>query len=246
MKLEFFKIIDSVKDVGQLKIFDELCQMNLFVTQDLAGSNSLMDKSNEPLDLPFSHCFFEALSIYKPGSPSEFEKELMQLEYISKDFLKSSTFIGVVERDFNNYTFYVVLRIHGVYDVKWINDDSNDYIPLKNYVRGLLEKIKKEANSTVDLKRIKTLKIGRKNKKKIYQLKPVIYCSPKKETKKFNKIYGRELDWSHSWEVRGHWRKVQGLGKDRKGEYCIKGYTWINPFIKGKGDLVKKIRILNE
>lgn len=52
----------------------------------------------------------------------------------------------------------------------------------------------------------------------------------------------RNIEWSHSWEVMGHWRKVSGIGKDRHGKYGTKGLTWVVPYIKGKGELVKKMR----
>lgn len=53
------------------------------------------------------------------------------------------------------------------------------------------------------------------------------------------------IDWSHRWEVRGHWRHVKGLGKDRAGIYSVHGFTWVNNFVKGPEDkpLVVKTRV---
>lgn len=61
--------------------------------------------------------------------------------------------------------------------------------------------------------------------------------------------YGsREIVWSHRWSVRGHWRKVDGLGKNRAGEYVVHGHTWVTDHIKGPedGTFVKKIRLIKD
>jgi hypothetical protein len=54
----------------------------------------------------------------------------------------------------------------------------------------------------------------------------------------FNKI-----DWKHSWSVIGHWRKIRRLGKNRQGDYCVIGRTWVNPSIKGSGTFISKPRV---
>ena len=55
---------------------------------------------------------------------------------------------------------------------------------------------------------------------------------------------GGIVDWSHRWEVMGHWRKIEGLGKNRAGEYVLSGLTWVNPHAKGPEHLplVPKLR----
>lgn len=58
------------------------------------------------------------------------------------------------------------------------------------------------------------------------------------------RIIGEPLLWHHSWEVMGHWRNVNGLGKDRNGQYILNGKTWVKPCIKGNGELIKKTRII--
>lgn len=53
-----------------------------------------------------------------------------------------------------------------------------------------------------------------------------------------------KLEYSHSFRVRGHWRKMHEdfIGKDRQGERHVKGFTWIKDFVKGDGELTKRIR----
>ena len=80
--------------------------------------------------------------------------------------------------------------------------------------------------------------------------RPIYYVlGDKKEdvTKKYNSIksMGR-LEYSHSFKVRGHWRSIdeKSLGKDRNGNYGIKGYTWVVEHIRGEGELTKRLRVV--
>jgi len=66
----------------------------------------------------------------------------------------------------------------------------------------------------------------------------------------------KEVVWSHSWEVSGHWRlfyndKVNKReidfdkkGKNRKGLYVESGRTWVLPHVKGKGELKVKTKVM--
>ena len=56
----------------------------------------------------------------------------------------------------------------------------------------------------------------------------------------------REIEWSHRWSVRGHWRDHGGIGKDRDDNYCIEGKTWVKSHAKGPEDklVIKKQRLV--
>lgn len=49
------------------------------------------------------------------------------------------------------------------------------------------------------------------------------------------------------FELRGHWRAHDGLGKDRDGNYCVGGFTWVKNHIRGDENLplIKKTRIIH-
>jgi len=87
---------------------------------------------------------------------------------------------------------------------------------------------------------------NKKGKKKKHVINKVIHlCSKsKKESLIKNKVV---IDWSHRWEVRGHWRDISGLGKNRAGEYCVSGKTWVVEHVKGPESqpLIRKVRILD-
>lgn len=56
------------------------------------------------------------------------------------------------------------------------------------------------------------------------------------------------VNWKHCWEVMGHWRRHDGVGKNRQGDYVIPGRTWVNPHVRGDLDmpLIKKTRIFKD
>lgn len=59
-----------------------------------------------------------------------------------------------------------------------------------------------------------------------------------------NKILRNKPEFSYA--VRGHWRRLvnsESLGKSRNGERNVKGFTFVSDFIKGHGELRKKIRV---
>lgn len=82
-------------------------------------------------------------------------------------------------------------------------------------------------------------------KKKPHQIRRIVRIVPKNSKHKVEPIMPRgKIDFSHRWEVRGHWRRVPGMGKDREGNYEIRGLTWVSNFIKGPGELplIQKLR----
>lgn len=90
------------------------------------------------------------------------------------------------------------------------------------------------------------VKIGTGKEKKFHTIRKIIHIRPKSEVIDPSDPQHRNIDWSHRWLVRGHWRKISGLGKDREGQYCIKDFTWVKEHEKGPEDapLISKVRIV--
>jgi hypothetical protein len=90
--------------------------------------------------------------------------------------------------------------------------------------------------------RIKTKVVDGKLKSVINK---IIYIVPKKDRQIFKGPNNQAIDWSHQWEVRGHWRKCSTIGKDRDGKYLVSGFTWVKDHVKGpeQKDLVIKTRV---
>ena len=81
-------------------------------------------------------------------------------------------------------------------------------------------------------------------------VKPIYYVLDKKEETTKNKYHSiraiGKLEFNHSFKVRGHYRRISDktYGKDRNGNYNILGYTWVTEYVKGEGELVKKLRVI--
>lgn len=113
-------------------------------------------------------------------------------------------------------------------------------------IHGLLSFWGSKSVSVGRSRDIDRLKIGRGVNRKLVKIKDLVVIYPKQEKEMAVddlKLHS-EVDWSHRWQVRGHWRKCSGLGKDRGGSYSSIGYTWVVPHEKGPDHLplVKKTR----
>jgi hypothetical protein len=71
------------------------------------------------------------------------------------------------------------------------------------------------------------LKIKTAQGKIFHRIRKIIYVVSKKSRGLPIDGISQQVDWSHRWLVRGHWRSIAGLGKDRDGNYCIAGFTWV-------------------
>lgn len=86
---------------------------------------------------------------------------------------------------------------------------------------------------------------SKKKKKGPHQIRRIVRIVPKTMKYTIEPVSpGGRVDFSHRWEVRGHWRRVSGMGKDRNGDYVIRGLTWVKDCIKGPEEMpvVKKLR----
>ena len=81
-------------------------------------------------------------------------------------------------------------------------------------------------------------------------IKPIYYVLDQKEETTKHKYHSiraiGKLEFNYSFKVRGHWRRISDktYGKDRNGNYNILGYTWVTEYVKGEGELVKKLRVI--
>lgn len=95
--------------------------------------------------------------------------------------------------------------------------------------------------------KVKT-RVGRNLTKYKYKPSNIVYVySEHKFRKQFPGLSHKIINKpNYAYEVRGHWRRLQygQIGKDREGLRGVKGYTWVIPFIKGEGEVMKKVRIV--
>lgn len=112
-----------------------------------------------------------------------------------------------------------------------------------------LEKISNKKHDLYVTKDCKTMTFrNRALKQKFKVNKPVyIYTEKSKDIKYISEYKNRKLEKQISWNVRGHWRKIDSKkrGKNPQGEYIVEGFTWVKPHVCGNSD-VKKVYIVND
>lgn len=92
------------------------------------------------------------------------------------------------------------------------------------------------------------IKIGTGKEKRQHRIRRVIHICPKRQKETYS-LQTRTIDWTHRFMVRGHWRSLNDkskVGKNRAGEYCVTGFTWVSEHERGPEELplVKKTRVV--
>lgn len=141
-----------------------------------------------------------------------------------------------------------------------ISEQDNRYV--KIIIHSFLNMLNK-ADIAIDDKPIKVRVGDGKSGKRFKEFKNIMFVKKKGST--VNGVNGN-LTWksSHRFDVCGHWMMLPNLknpefdkdgnklpdltriGKNRAGDYCVNGYTWKNPHVRGDDSLpyVKKTRIV--
>lgn len=112
-------------------------------------------------------------------------------------------------------------------------------------VEEFLSRLKKEACGIEAIRA--RVKVGSGKDKRIVTFRKIIHVKSKAQlSKDLTSGVGVTINWSHRWSVRGHWRVISGLGKNREGQYCVFGHTWITEHEKGPEDapLITKTRLV--
>lgn len=139
----------------------------------------------------------------------------------------------VKELEPGRYHFYALGSVDGVtLDAVIFTDSGLFYNNLINVTETFIKRIATEktgickCNEKVKLKKFKN---GLKNH---YKIKDYLYV-----TKGVNSLEisgnGHSISFTHSFDVRGHWRKIKGIGINRTGQRIVKNSTWVRPYIKG-------------
>jgi len=206
-------------------------------------------EAKTPLDIPFDSVFIEYLS--KPIGWRMVSSKGIVDTAVSWIFCKEISFneylfVSRVMDVKNNRSIYVLLSTrhkeineHLTLGMKGLVRKSLEYLNRKDFSCG-----KTTISQTIGVRSFK--KSGKE--KPIKSIKDVVIISPTKNRIERLPHSPSSIDWSHRWEVRGHWRKTNGIGKDRSGAYVISGYTWVSSHVRGPEDavLIKKKRVIQE
>lgn len=189
------------------------------------------EEAPELLDLPFGTCVIEST-----------DGTLFNLD--SADLTAGSDDVeSIFVIEMNGHYGFVALLSEG--NMTWAADPKSDsykvfMIVLKDLCRFINSKETRVGRQKIN-SRFKHKATG------LCKIKSAIHIARKQRPGELKEVLGSfPIDWSHRWEVRGHWRKHPGVGKDRNRSYCIKDFTWVRAHVRGPDDkdLVKKIRII--
>lgn len=210
----------------------------LFVFQENVITSTVEYIPEEPgsLDLPFDSCTFQ-LGSGKPlwvlrieGSESSYchlepfwlnVRELKPLEY---EFVFSG--MSIVDGKHNEPFFIKITK-----ETSKLPEEaySSFYLNLVEITRKCLGLLRKKET---------VMGLGQRQPKSEFNvstaIRPsrIIYISDKNYQSSYLNSF-QKINWSTAWEVRGHWRRTEGLGKNREGTYCVDGFTWVIPHLKG-------------
>lgn len=229
---QMIKKLDETGRLHLIKDYLEDVRPFVFARDDIYEGKINFEEKD--LDLPFSCVSFEISGEYAT---------LIE----AKDSARAIPCLFVYEIKPRHYKIFAYFMYDGVDDVTVIDSKKdNDYFKalapiINNFLKRIRHgKVGKEEGTPI------RFKSPNNPKKKISVVKEHVYVvAPKKSYERA--FPGRKIDWSQHFEVRGHWRKINGIGKDREGNYCEEGNTWVVPHTKGDKSkpLIKKQRIVN-
>lgn len=264
MKTLYHEIITNMmrNHREQHKIIDDILNMRPFIIipsnkmlSDLDGPikdeidlkverGEIKDLLNASLDVPFKDTFIE---IIPPGDDRD-------IHYA----------FGITERAVGIYTLWYFSRKNGR-DIKieWSNNDGeNDqnYAKIMGVALYLVEVLNRRESYLAKEKtgRKKSFREGKK--KNYFEIRPITYVLERNVYEQRPQYLGNNIDWSHTFEVRGSWVQLSKrnelgefdhllgpdmnrVGKNRSGEYCVRGWTWRKEHLKGEGEFKVKTRI---
>ena len=258
-KTELFDLSFLSKENPDLSIFE---------------NGKIVDRKETPNELVSNHDFFKNLTLpfenqfIKLGKAKDTECCLMLREYepfiiTGTAYTKSFNFTLNIPFKINTEIGEIKVDLKGLYEyATYIRDAGGSEEYAQEGINFLYEitlgQVVFTFNSICNLPKHSVVTdthkraeyYTRKHGSTIKVIKPIYYVLDKKEEK--NPIQYKKINplghcvFDHSFKVRAHWRRINenSLGVDRYGIRKVKGMTFIKEYVKGEGDLVKKIRIL--
>lgn len=234
-------IEDLLKDL-RIFLFPE-------IKEDIEASRVTPDRSvlDKGLGLPFTKCWFECLtdSGHICGPYSAHLDALLcgaLIIEVSPDLFD----IYTLERVANN-SHYAIGFYRGVTHEQLLAEPVTQAFQLALfYILSMYkdDMVTEKGDGVIMLRNP-----DRPHKKKPFHINQIIRVYPRHEKDFLKPVLGNgKFDFTHRFEVRGHWRKVSAIGKDRDGVYQIPGFTWVKDFVKGPEDqpIAKKTRLFLE
>ena len=264
--IHYLKLVKAAS-AAQLFLFSN--ELSAFTGRQ-PGQPQMKRMETDPytLSLPFPVCSFEMAfasrtNFFGESTGSPQEQWICPVE--PENHKEDTGMLCSILVDSNNKTMWYTLleiaqkdvllgnltRLQG-YMLPYEAEAAVNIASVVNIMLDVMEKeriFKKPTNgASLKVKRSKARRNKGKGKLKIP--KPVVWIIGKDSDRSTGSTGTgslTEMQWSHRWRVRGHWRVYEGgLGKDTRGVYNQSGRTWVTNHIKGPEDklLIEKHRIV--
>jgi hypothetical protein len=200
--------------------------------------------SESDIDVPFKSTFFEALDPVTRNpvfgalsTDTYYKKRLVEHKVISY-----SGPVLIFEVSPKNYIQFNLMKsgdgdreMIGCFRVNREHSSGEPEGLLEKYLRKLRDGLlaHEDVNETI---RFQVTATSPKTAKRDYaKISKIIRVIPHDRKEHAKPLFSKQIDWSHRWTVRGHWRRLEPgkLGKDRAGDYVVNGLTWVVNHIKG-------------
>lgn len=156
----------------------------------------------------------------------------------------------MVEEVGDKYRYYMLLETTG-FGKSVLIAENEEAEKSSGIIAEMLEKLNKHNCGTE--KNTATSGVSYRpegSKKKRYISKDIVFIVADNPTRRSKALVSRDIDWSHAFDVRGHWRyydKSDFVGYDRKGNKNQRGRTWVSHYQKNKDkEHQKKIRVIKK
>ena len=237
------KLSDTDADLTVARLIGELPKIKTFIFSEPDYSREIKVYSDDmgEMYLPFKFCSFELTDTF--GLGDDYCKCYAGVLLYENDDFSIEEIVITLKQEMNvdhrnlKNTFTPLSVGHSRYanysEFKSVAKLSTAYLRMLNKSEYFQSETKKQFTS-------------KRNSLCPEFVKRLIVISSKKSVKSLEETVGEKIEWKHQWRVRGHWRKIasDSIGRDREGDYCIVGRTWVNDFIKGDGPLIEKLRLV--
>jgi len=241
----------EIFDISNLPIIKQDCSIKTFNEKYYYVTSETISN----LSLPFTN------NIVKTGvrQMSMFTQQFETENYVHISEIEPHEYIGSIiftmeheKKHIIHITPFKIIneKIIMINKEKESKEEMTNALTVIHKALNIINNLPKHKTYSFTPKEYKTEYYRRKNASTIkITNRPIYYVlesksNPDKIRVNHNQGY---LKCEYSFRVRGHWRALhnsESIGVNRDNKRIVKGYTWIREYIKGDGELVKRVRLV--
>lgn len=234
-------IIEDFNDKNRLKMAEEFRNNTFFINNPF---ENMWVELNKPVSLIEEKLVLKGFGIFEYN-------EILEIHVLTQLFFNNETVLMPFNSRFNwnNGIGDQVFKKFHLDDKEFFMEGNGRFLLA---IRQIIDHINnRNINYITNIEHIKVQgRINRNFTKFKYNPDHIIYVATEKTVKTNENIVKRLIKKpDFAYEVMGHWRRLFGksnLGKNRQGNYCVVGRTWVKEHVRGQGELKKRTRLVVE